>query len=993
MRAIINCLFILCLTIHTQTLLSQPINFDAAYDVSNGSVKGISALVAADIDGDQLKDVIVFSGMKPGKSGVVFEWLQQMPNHKWVNHKLNHYNLLGGEHSDFIGSALAEDFDNDGDVDFVLTVDGHVSGPIKVYLWENPGHTQCIQANWPYHLIASVEGVHANDMRVADMDADGKSDVVIRHKEPDDVKILFQNCLDDWTVKSGPTGYEGEGLAVGDINNDKKPDISFTGYWFKAPEWPRNQEYVQYIIDKEFQQINPASKDDIGDINLDGRNDVIISPAESWPKYGGEPYVLAWYEAPEDPETGIWKQHVIKEGFNDGHFVRLADFDLDGDLDILSGRAWNQIDLNVYLNENTNFSKTYELAADKGGYSGSVVDMDGDGDIDIVAENTYSPQSKPWFYENQLITPKTVRVSQNQSIQKHIDAANPGDTILLENGTYHETININKHLTLRAVEPGKTTITNKYSGMQNWIQDTENSAVWYLKEIDWPVHWLLVNGIHAFDYRNKNNFENQMCGPYWSKGWQTELTKYTNPPIYFARDSLTNTLWLKLDSDIDPNNMNIDFNSADLDDTTLVQKDLGTYWNQQEIVVISQNPPVYPVTMWYEGITRKNRSAGRTIQFPKICGTIIDINSDHVTIEGLRIHLAPTVGVEVNNSEHVTIRDCYFSGYQFGINTGYECTYLNVLNCEFDGGELVSTGNHTHVNNNMWNHSTYVIPVKFNGTGLTFKHNYVYEGYDLFQPRGRHKDFSYLPDLQSEVAYNVWQQATDNNLEFDGVEAVVNMRFHHNLVLGRGSNDMLAITTTERGNPLMIDHNLFYNNGHNSRIMKLVGTRRTNNGVYFIHNTYITGKICSYAPFAKESRFENNIVVSDCDRTFCWNPNVLQSFFPTKYNLCQNGDNYMHEFEGITADPKLGKNPETFFIPQKGSPAIDAALLNEGYYNQQFSGSNPDLGAIESTDDIKDWRQEFGHCGPTWINRSNAAEKAPHRPQWPEVMDKRWGGL
>ncbi len=588
--------------------------------------------------------------------------------------------------------------------------------------------------------------------------------------------------------------------------------------------------------------------------------------------------------------------------------------------------------------------------------------------------------------------PRTIRVAQGSSVQKAIDQASPHDTILVEDGEYTEKLTISKPLVLKAIHGGEVTITNKYPGHQSWHQTEKGSRVWYMENVDWPVHWLLVDGMHAFDYRNKENFDLQLCGPYWSKGWQEGKQHYTNPPVYFALDSAAQRLWLKLDDDRDPNTIRVDFNSRHLNDSTLVQKDLGAYWNQQQIVTVSKDPSEYPVTMWYEG-TPDNPSAPRYIYIPKICGIAVNIEADSVVLEGLRIHLAPTVGVEVNNSKNVTIRNCYFSGYQFGINTGYECTGLTVTHCEFDGGGLVSEGHHTSVFLNMWNHSTYVIPVKYNGTGLTFNHNYVYEGYDLFQPRGRHKNFPKVPDLPSEVAYNVWQQAIDNNFEFDGVEALITMRVHHNLVLGRGSNDMLAITTTENGNPLMIDHNLFLNRGDNSRIMKLVGTRRTNNGVKFIHNTYFAGSHCSYAPFGPQSIFENNIVISNCDRPGCWADSTLTYFFPTKYNLCRDGEKYMSDFRGITSDPKLGMGRDDYFCLQPDSPAIDAGISHVDYHDSDYAGKRPDLGALESNETIETWRNAFGHCGPEWINAEDAGRKAPNRPDWPEEISKKWGGL
>lgn len=576
---------------------------------------------------------------------------------------------------------------------------------------------------------------------------------------------------------------------------------------------------------------------------------------------------------------------------------------------------------------------------------------------------------------------------QGQSIQQAVDRSTDGDVIILRDGVYHASLNIHRPITLRAEHGGEATVTNRHEGPVTWIETPPGSRTWFARGIDWPVHGLLVEGVHAFDYRGKNNFDARTCGPYWSKGWQVGSHRYTKPPIYFAHDASTGTLRLKLNDRRDPNHIAVDFNSRQVDGKTLVQKDLGAYWNQQQIVTVSANPPVHPVTMWYGG-TPQSPGSPRKIDFPKICGIVIGIHADNVTIEGLRIHMAPTVGVEVNNSHNVTIRDCYFSGYQFAVNTGYECTNLTIEHCEMDGGEMISFGGHDNVTNHMWNHSTYINPIKFNGTGLTLTHNYVYEGFDLFHPRGRHKDYSHVPDLRSEVAYNVWQNAIDNALEFDGVEARMNMRVHHNLILQ--DYDALAITTTENGGPLTIDHNIWWPGG--GRIMKLSGTGRRNKGVQFVHNTYFTGSRCSHNTFGR-SVFENNIVLSDCRTAGCWTRQRLGDFFSTRHNLMPGGERYTVGFEGPTAVAKFGRTPETLFLLQRGSPAIDAGAAKPGYHQDNVADGKPDLGAVEYGQTIDDWRRVFGHVGPTWIDAASAAKKAPHRPVWPKALDRRWGGL
>jgi hypothetical protein len=92
--------------------------------------------------------------------------------------------------------------------------------------------------------------------------------------------------------------------------------------------------------------------------------------------------------------------NIIKENCNNAHSVYLVDIDGDQDLDIISGQAWSPMSITVYINENANFFKSKIIQEGKGIYSGAVKDMDNDGDIDLVGEDTYSKQSRPWYYEN-----------------------------------------------------------------------------------------------------------------------------------------------------------------------------------------------------------------------------------------------------------------------------------------------------------------------------------------------------------------------------------------------------------------------------------------------------------------------------------------------------------------------------------------------------------------------------------------------------------------
>ncbi len=374
------------------------VSFGDPVDISSGSVSGVSALDAGDFNQDGLQDVIVMEGGKHADHAT-FAWFEQKQSGEWIRHEM----VVADNLDEFLGSAKCADLDGDGDVDLVLSSDHHGAGPIRVYFFENPGGTLA-GGKWAQHLIATLEGHHANDMRIADMDVDGRMDVVIRHKDPNSLRILFQNNSgQEWSIQTLQTEALGqEGFAIGRLDKGILPDISINGYWFEARD-PRLGKYKLWEIDTIFTKINPNTKEDIGDINGDGRNDIIISPAEAY--YNGKDHTLAWYEAPGNAKKrkALWVKHVIRSAYNNAHCVKLVDIDNDGDLDIISGQPWTPDLITIYFNKMGDFSESTIVTRGKGIYSGAFVDMDGDGDIDIVGENMYARKARPWYYENFLI--------------------------------------------------------------------------------------------------------------------------------------------------------------------------------------------------------------------------------------------------------------------------------------------------------------------------------------------------------------------------------------------------------------------------------------------------------------------------------------------------------------------------------------------------------------------------------------------------------------
>ena len=247
-------------------------------------------------------------------------------------------------------------------------------------------------------------------MVLEDLNSDGRTDIVIRVLEPNQLVILLQHqhSWQERSLSGVPFGDTGEGFAIGDIDGKGNPDIAIGGYWLETPADIVEGEFISHSVDVAYSTVNSNTKQAIGDINGDGRNDIVISPAEGYRQ--GANYDLAWYEAPRVLTTsGSWKKHVVASDFNGGHTIKLADIDLDGDLDLVSGVCWNlwgqrkHISLYLFDSNLQEFATPQFISVENGLYTGVLADLDDDGDLDIIGQDEYAGHGRPYFYENRLI--------------------------------------------------------------------------------------------------------------------------------------------------------------------------------------------------------------------------------------------------------------------------------------------------------------------------------------------------------------------------------------------------------------------------------------------------------------------------------------------------------------------------------------------------------------------------------------------------------------
>jgi len=314
-----------------------------------------------DIDGDGVLDVL--AGFSRG--GVYWYRYPQ-----WEKH------FIGENGGDDLQVA---DINTDGVMD-VITNGG------QIVWYENPrGEGREPAADrWRRHVIDSKTGSH--DIVAGDLNGDGKLDVAIR-VEFGPTFVYFQNNPDSWTKIPISTASDGNGLALLDVNSDGRIDIVENGYWLEQPADPSTGKWLRH----NFAEWPAGCSVMVGDLNSDGRPDVILSPSESAGR-------IAWFEMPRDPLNEGWAEHVIMPSVSYVHRVRISDFNNDGALDV----AFAEMDqsntnrIGVVYNHKHGLSWTLQTLGRTAGHNIAVADVDNDGDVDILNANWRNGDLELW---------------------------------------------------------------------------------------------------------------------------------------------------------------------------------------------------------------------------------------------------------------------------------------------------------------------------------------------------------------------------------------------------------------------------------------------------------------------------------------------------------------------------------------------------------------------------------------------------------------------
>ena len=242
-----------------------------------------------------------------------------------------------------------------------------------------------------------------HDLALADLDGDGRLDIITRDQsefgsKAGDKVFLWQQKEEDRWVRQIIECSHGEGLAAADIDNDGDADVVVGALWFENPGTIAGEEWAAH----EIADWHRNATVQVADINKDGRLDVILSPSE----LKGQTYRLSWFEAPQDPTTAGWTEHVIVDHIECViHGLAAADFNADGLVDVAisemhQGRDPDEVAL--FINKAAGTAWTRQVLSSKGSHYIQAGDIDADGDVDLVGANWSGPYQPVEIWRNTL---------------------------------------------------------------------------------------------------------------------------------------------------------------------------------------------------------------------------------------------------------------------------------------------------------------------------------------------------------------------------------------------------------------------------------------------------------------------------------------------------------------------------------------------------------------------------------------------------------------
>jgi len=595
---------------------------------------------------------------------------------------------------------------------------------------------------------------------------------------------------------------------------------------------------------------------------------------------------------------------------------------------------------------------------------------------------------------------ETVTVGPGQTLQEAADRLKPGDTLLLAEGTYYQSLILTRSgtadspVTIKAKTPGKVIITGAmkttpdFEKVEGPIYKTKWAARGW-RGSGTGQAWVIADGRNLYNYNSMAQMKTCKRG------------KEATPQEGFFYQA--GELYIRLLGGADPSKVDVAISRPD-------------------------------------------------------ARVLLDIKGQHIVLEGLRFHVAPEAAVRIralrdHAPSDIVIRDCYFFGCLYAIagrriRTGdeeYGPSRVTIEHCQFSNYPTYQWMRYGQLQmaptwGAMYHSCLGGAAIAPGGDGVTawkIRHCYIHDCFDGIEPatvvsrwgekdpEAKKKDRTLL----NEYAYNLLHNCADDSIEFDAI-GYAGVYAHHNVILDGFC--MLGLSPVQRGG-VTIEHNIVYVSPEYGLPWGVIfkfstpsasafwrGGFNPLTGMTIRNNTLVNAKCgvswgtdSRHQPYFKDNLVGNNTIYAR-DWKFCSGLPWKEGLAIEKNNLCcgpaimagkdapdgvlctRNVEPFVkrdtHYWDvmpvvlpTLVAEGELGEEKEIYRVNFSVSEEYVRAVVKElGLPEAEYKDICKNLGAVPPGT-----KWEFPRPGPRWA----VGELALFHPPFPPSLDPWWVGF